>query len=189
MLTITTDYIRDLIEALEKNPEVNYETQHIITAGNGYDTVMLDCYDKIYSYKLTISDSVEILIIKSYGGYKVGEIILPSTIKTIELRGISFYTSECDTIREEISRDGDRNLVIPRLPVNLILDDCSLNVTDEEYYNFSSYTSLSINNLDWHTFSSDEYPASSRDLFYNEIVPYLISKSPTATFEEDTFEQ
>ena len=191
MLTVTTHYIRDLIKAehlIALNPEVNDETPHIITIGNGYHTVVLDCYDKIYSYRLTISDGTETLIIKSYGGYKVGGIILPSTIKTIKLIGISFYTSESETIFEQINRDGDCNLIIPHLPVNLIIDNCSLNVTDEEYYNFNSYKSLSINNLDWHTFSSDEYPASSRGLFYNEIVPYLLSMAPTATFEEDTLE-
>lgn len=193
-LLIDTDYIRQLILSGNTTSEtITYysrpdETRHIISIGTGHETITINCYDDIYNYRLLLSPDVKTLIIKAYGGRHVGPITLTPKLENLIMIGVHFHTYDVDNIYEECTRDGDKDIVIPHLPLNLTLIDCSLGAYNEDYDNFSSYKQLHINNLDWHTYNSCEDVCSERDFFYDEIVPAINKLCPGATFASDTFD-
>jgi hypothetical protein len=141
--------------------------------------VILDCQDNISRFRLVLSDGVKSVIIKSYEGHHLGDITLPQCLTSIKLINQNFYIDNNNNshISRHITRDGDSIIVIPPLPINLSLENCDLGIIymKDHFKIFSLFTHLSIINLGWFTYSSDEYPNDSKDDFYNIVVPFLIN--------------
>lgn len=86
-------------------------------------------------------------------------------------------------------RDGDEGLLLPRIPVDLILEDCSLytgicDVDKDILLVLSYFRSVTIKNLRWHTANcADDYKADE-DYFYEDVLPLLLKRYPNITYCE-----
>lgn len=125
---------------------------------------------------------------------------LPASLRTLIIRRqniiASQYYEELDKPSSTLSyirpgRDGDEELLLPRIPVDLILEDCSLytgvcDVDIDVMKVLACFRSVTITNLSCHSGNySDNYQADE-DHFYEDVLPVLLKHYPNMTYCERT---
>lgn len=126
--------------------------------------------------------------------------VLPSSLQTLILRGQNIIASryyendELDGPSFILSyirpgRDGDEAILLPRIPVDLILEDCSLytgvcDVDKDIIRVLTSFRSVTIKNLNCHTCNCADDLEADEDHFYEDVIPALLQHYTDMTYCE-----